>query len=128
MLALLEYESHICKRCGTHDSVAEHPEDHHYVPDEKRCPICAGLDVHARVVKELDETAVKRLGENPDPKAPRPADGRTLLLRPATPEEREAHRRRQQEQPDASPVRQTRGSAPAKRRRSGGGLRGTPGG
>lgn len=93
MLALAEYEAHCCKDCGTHESIAENPEDHPMVPDQRRCPICAGLDMHRRVMAAADDAEEKALeSKNAGPEQPRDKDGRTLLLRPATPEEVEQRR------------------------------------
>ena len=87
MLALEQYERDCCPDCHVHKSVTEDPENHVLVPDEARCPICAGLAVQHRVKDAEDARKVKALGPDPDPRKPRPDDGRRLFLRPATPAE-----------------------------------------
>lgn len=115
MLALAEYESRCCSGCGTHESITDHPEDHVYVPDQTVCPICAGLDIHTRVVAAEDRDEAKALAEQP--KHPRKKDGRRLFLRPATPAEREKQRKQRAEKQAKSEPKQSR-------RRRGGGSRG----
>lgn len=87
MLALAAHDGDCCKGCGTHKSVLADPENNVLVPDQKVCPVCAGLDQRERVVRAADRAFEKGLGKDPDPKAPRPDDGRSLFMRPATPEE-----------------------------------------
>lgn len=112
MLGLLEYESHCCATCGTHEDLD--PETHVYVPDAKRCRICAGLTLHQRVVGVDDDEEAKALKDQPS--KPRDRDGRKLILRPATPAELE----QREEQRKRPPGGQTSGSskgAPGERRR-----------
>lgn len=86
MFALVEYETGI-HRCGIHSSVLADPEHNVLVPDEGHCAGCAAFDVWSRMKAAEDEAFEKKLGEKPDPKTPRPGDGRSLFLRPATPKE-----------------------------------------
>lgn len=92
MLALAQYRRGI-HRCGVHDSI-RHDPDNVFVPDRDDCPLCAELERQDRIHAESDKRFEKQLGEEPDPREKRPADGRTLSLRPATADEVIARARR----------------------------------
>lgn len=77
MQALAQYESGVCE-CGLHESVAAEDPDLELVP--RYCPTCAGIATAMRVVHANDDVAIKELGENPAPDAPRPDDGRHFGL------------------------------------------------
>jgi hypothetical protein len=98
MLALAQYESDV-HRCGLHKSVLDDPENNVMVPAENTCKVCAALDVLDRVKSAEDQEFEKKLGKDPDPKTPRPKDGRSLFLRPATPEELAERAKHQQHPP-----------------------------
>lgn len=78
MLALEQYESEICS-CGFHVSVAD--RDPHLETTVRKCPVCAGLAVNARVIAAEDKKQIEALGKSPDPLTPRPDDGRHFGLR-----------------------------------------------
>lgn len=86
MLALAAYKRDV-HACGLHKSVIEDPENNVLVPDQDTCPVCAYVDRYERRVAAEDEKKVKAMGKDPDPDLPRPWDGRSLFLRPATPAE-----------------------------------------
>lgn len=76
------YEAHMCD-CGLPESVAD--EDPDLALHVRRCPICGALAKQMRIMHAEDEKAVKALGKDPDPAAPRPDDGRRIGLRAKAP-------------------------------------------
>lgn len=94
MIALRRYEAGVGP-CGFHHSLTNDPDFHAKVEDEF-CQFCADLAVIARVQAAADQEAEKRLGEEPDPKAKRPDDGRRQFIRLMTPAEIEQKKARQQ--------------------------------
>lgn len=85
MLALDQFESELCQ-CGNHISVTEDPSNV-FMPTERVCPVCAGLDQYSRIQQARDEDASKAAGENTPPATPRPSDGRMTYLRPINADE-----------------------------------------
>lgn len=84
MLDLAAYEAHLCA-CGLPESVADMDPDLDMV--ERICPVCAGLAVNHRIIHAADKEVARSLGQNPDPKAPRPEDGRRFKVVPKPPSE-----------------------------------------
>lgn len=85
MLALAEYEAHLCA-CGFPPEVADTDPD--LQVKYRHCPVCAGLAKVARIQHAQDEKATKELGKDPAPEADRPSDGRHLIgLEPVTTDE-----------------------------------------
>ena len=79
MEALAAYEGGLC-RCGFHESLTG-DEANGFEPGHRVCPVCAGSDQYQRMLADADERAAKRMGENPPPRTPRPADGRHQFVR-----------------------------------------------
>lgn len=71
------YQSEICA-CGLHISVADTDPD--AGTKARICPVCAGIAVAHRRQSAADDQAVKALGQNPPPEAPRPTDGRYISV------------------------------------------------
>lgn len=82
MLGLAQYWRDIHK-CGVHDAIRRDPNNV-FVPDEDTCPLCAAIAMQERIKQDEDARFNKQLPEHPDPWIPRPKDGRSLFLRPAT--------------------------------------------
>lgn len=79
MLALVEYESTICK-CGYPEQIAD--EDPDLEMQFRVCPVCAGVAKALRMKHTEDREETKRLGEEPPPDADLPDDGRYPRLVP----------------------------------------------
>lgn len=77
MLALAEYRAGICA-CGLHESYADTDPD--LGIKVRICPVCKGKAISDRKMRARDDEAIKALGENPAPDAPRPSDGRHVGL------------------------------------------------
>lgn len=92
--ALEYYDAQCCPGCGLHESVLNNPSEHVFVLEDDYCSFCRGSAVHHRVKHAEHEQADKRLGENPDPRAPRAGDGHHVTRRRATPDEIKRARRR----------------------------------
>lgn len=85
MLALAQYESELCQ-CGNHYSVTEDPSNV-FMPTERVCRVCAGMDQYSRIQQAADAAADKNRSESAPPQTPRASDGRQTYLRPLSPEE-----------------------------------------
>lgn len=63
--------------CGHHHAETRDPSEFFFDIAEARCPVCAALDVDARVQKDADEKWLKQFGEDgPSATTPHPDDGR----------------------------------------------------
>jgi len=96
-LARYENEVH-SEGCGLHPSIIADPKRNALKIEEDFCPVCARLDVYARVQAELDEQhAPKDPSGQPLPWPARdrhPSDGRRVFMRPKTADEIAAQRTR----------------------------------
>lgn len=79
MLALTEYEAGICS-CGFHESLTR-DKSNVFSFELDHCPVCAGGERYGRLQEKEDAEEVDKLGESPAPTAPRPSDGRRVLMR-----------------------------------------------
>ncbi|RNL63651.1 hypothetical protein EFK50_07870 [Nocardioides marmoriginsengisoli] len=77
MAGLVLYESQICS-CGLHESIARTDPDMEIILPV--CPVCADFKKQMRVLDAEDEKKVHALGEKPPAGAPRPSDGRSVIL------------------------------------------------
>jgi hypothetical protein len=69
--------------CGYHESLTS-DRGNVFQPEFKTCLVCAGVERFARVQYDSDQAAMKAQGDDPAPSAPRPADGRRMLVRRLT--------------------------------------------
>lgn len=103
MIALARYEANV-HACGFHASVLE-DKTNFIQPEWHKCAVCAVADQYARVQLDEDDGALKaRHGDAIPPKAPRPGDGRSLMLRQLSPAEVEEIRAKRAS-PSPSPSR-----------------------
>lgn len=93
---LQRHDQECCVGCGTHKSVRDHMDQHHFTFEEDHCEVCASQASYARVVAERDnERTPKDQNGSPrwdSPRTPRPDDGRHIFLRRMTAEEVERRR------------------------------------
>lgn len=80
-----QYEREV-HACGLHSSILNDPEHNRFLLEENHCDMCAAIARRGRVLAEKDSAWAKA---NPEAAAKevRPADGRSLVLRPVTPAE-----------------------------------------
>jgi hypothetical protein len=82
MLALAEYEAGVhVNGCGLHDSIAS--EDPYFAVEDRKCPVCAALDLQGRVRGKREYEREHGL----DAAVPRAGDGRTTFVRLLSPAE-----------------------------------------
>lgn len=80
MLGLKLHDAGICPECGFHHTIAA--DDHSVLAiEEGVCDICKTVDKYARIRRDADVEHEQSLGNKPDPKAPRPSDGRKVTVR-----------------------------------------------
>lgn len=95
--ALALHDMQCCAGCGTHKSVRDNLDDHHFTFEEDHCEVCAARARYSRVVAERDEDEIPRDQNGKPawsgPRDPRPDDGRHIYLRRMTATEVEQRRR-----------------------------------
>lgn len=80
MLELQIYDNGVCRGCGQHHSLANDPAARFKI-EVDRCDVCATLAVNDRLLDAADEAARAGLGDKPNPRTPRPTDGRKVGVR-----------------------------------------------
>lgn len=85
LLALERYRGQLCEY-GHHPDLSE-DESLFWTFENGRCSLCAASAKYGRIMADVDDRAVKMLGEDPSPHLPRPGDGRSVFLRLMSPTE-----------------------------------------
>lgn len=85
------YDLDCCSGCGTHRSIADNLDEHHFMFEERVCPVCVEQAKYARIQAERDDEQTPK-GTNgvprwDSPRTQRPTDGRHTFLRRMSPEE-----------------------------------------
>ena len=103
------YDLHV-HRCGLHSSILEDPETYRFTFEVDDCAVCAAMAAKHRVLADEDAAWLKAHPEA-KPKDRRPADGRSVRLRPMTPNESDKADQAKQERAKGA----GRGRSPGKR-------------